>query len=116
MLLSCDFALRATVETLKQVYRGELPFDRTIKVSLTVSSSTAKRLHLKTHGKRPVTIASARTTLGGSGTTSITLKLSKKLAKALGKLKSVGLTLQVTATSTATHKSKTSKKGITFKR
>src|SRR6267154_3515872 len=35
MLLSCDFALRATVETLKQVYRSELPFDRTIKVSLT---------------------------------------------------------------------------------
>src|SRR5207237_9352094 len=34
-LLSCDFALRATVDTLKQVYRGELPFDRTIKVSLT---------------------------------------------------------------------------------
>jgi RNA polymerase primary sigma factor len=34
-LLTCDFALRATVETLKQVYRGELPFDRTIKVSLT---------------------------------------------------------------------------------
>ncbi|MFM8250343.1 MAG: sigma-70 family RNA polymerase sigma factor [Planctomycetota bacterium] len=35
MLLTCDFALRATVETLKKVYRGELPFDRTIKVSLT---------------------------------------------------------------------------------
>jgi RNA polymerase primary sigma factor len=34
-LLSCDYALRATVETLKKVYRGELPFDRTIKVSLT---------------------------------------------------------------------------------
>src|SRR3954453_6402037 len=34
-LLSCDFALRATVATLKQVYRAELPFDRTIKVSLT---------------------------------------------------------------------------------
>src|SRR6267154_1000204 len=34
-LLSCDFALRATVATLKQVHRGELPFDRTIKVSLT---------------------------------------------------------------------------------
>src|SRR2546421_10663026 len=34
-LLASDFALRATVETLKQVYRGELPFDRTIKVSLT---------------------------------------------------------------------------------
>src|ERR1043165_288589 len=34
-LLACDFALRATVATLKQVHRGELPFDRTIKVSLT---------------------------------------------------------------------------------
>lgn len=34
-ILSSDYAMRATVETLKQVYRGELPFDRTIKVSLT---------------------------------------------------------------------------------
>jgi RNA polymerase primary sigma factor len=34
-VLGSDFAMRATVETLKQVYRGELPFDRTIKVSLT---------------------------------------------------------------------------------
>ena len=34
-LLGCDFALRRTVSTLQKVYRGELPFDRTIKVSLT---------------------------------------------------------------------------------
>jgi RNA polymerase primary sigma factor len=34
-VLGCDYALRATVATLKQVYAGELPFDRTIKVSLT---------------------------------------------------------------------------------
>jgi len=34
-LLSCDYAMRKTVETLSKVYRGELPFDRTIKVSLT---------------------------------------------------------------------------------
>jgi RNA polymerase primary sigma factor len=34
-LLGCDYALRATVDVLAQVYRGELPFDRTIKVSLT---------------------------------------------------------------------------------
>ncbi len=34
-VLSCDFAMRATVLTLEKVYRGELPFDRTIKVSLT---------------------------------------------------------------------------------
>jgi len=34
-VLACDFAMRKTSETLKKVYKGELPFDRTIKVSLT---------------------------------------------------------------------------------
>ncbi len=34
-LLECDFALRATMDTLKDVHNGDLPFDRTIKVSLT---------------------------------------------------------------------------------
>ena len=34
-LLSSAFAMQATVDTLKQVYAGDLPFDRTIKVSLT---------------------------------------------------------------------------------
>ncbi len=34
-VLSCDYSLRKTVETLKKVYAGDLPFDRTIKVSLT---------------------------------------------------------------------------------
>ncbi|MGI9519737.1 MAG: sigma-70 family RNA polymerase sigma factor [Pirellulaceae bacterium] len=34
-VLSCDWSLRKTVETLKRVYAGDLPFDRTIKVSLT---------------------------------------------------------------------------------
>ena len=34
-LLTCEFAIRATVETLTKVHEGELPFDRTIKVSLT---------------------------------------------------------------------------------
>ena len=34
-LLGCDLAMRDTVETLKRVHRGELPFDRTVKVSLT---------------------------------------------------------------------------------
>ena len=34
-VLGCNFAMRRTVETLAQVHRGELPFDRTIKVSLT---------------------------------------------------------------------------------
>ncbi|UUO04458.1 sigma-70 family RNA polymerase sigma factor [Blastopirellula sp. J2-11] len=34
-VLACDFAMRTTVEILTKVHRGELPFDRTIKVSLT---------------------------------------------------------------------------------
>jgi RNA polymerase primary sigma factor len=34
-VLGCRFALGKTVETLGKVHRGELPFDRTIKVSLT---------------------------------------------------------------------------------
>jgi len=34
-VLTCDYSLRKTVETLKKVYAGDLPFDRTIKVSLT---------------------------------------------------------------------------------
>ncbi|HUY35504.1 MAG TPA: sigma-70 family RNA polymerase sigma factor [Pirellulales bacterium] len=34
-VLGCDFAMQHTIETLKKVYDGTLPFDRTIKVSLT---------------------------------------------------------------------------------
>ncbi len=34
-ILTCNYALSATLDTLKRVYVGELPFDRTIKVSLT---------------------------------------------------------------------------------
>ncbi|MEX0712985.1 MAG: sigma-70 family RNA polymerase sigma factor, partial [Pirellulales bacterium] len=34
-VLGCDFAMQATVETLHKVHEGGLPFDRTIKVSLT---------------------------------------------------------------------------------
>lgn len=34
-VLTCNYSLSTTLETLKRVYAGELPFDRTIKVSLT---------------------------------------------------------------------------------
>ncbi|HEX7447658.1 MAG TPA: sigma-70 family RNA polymerase sigma factor [Pirellulales bacterium] len=34
-VLGCHFALRNTIETLEKVHDGTLPFDRTIKVSLT---------------------------------------------------------------------------------
>ncbi len=34
-ILGCSYSMRATVDTLKRVHEGALPFDRTIKVSLT---------------------------------------------------------------------------------
>jgi RNA polymerase primary sigma factor len=34
-VLGCNFAMQATIRTLADVHRGTLPFDRTIKVSLT---------------------------------------------------------------------------------
>src|SRR5262245_33210762 len=34
-VLECDFAMRSVVEVLKRVHIGELPFDRTVKVSQT---------------------------------------------------------------------------------
>ena len=34
-VMGCHYAFAATSDTLKRVYEGELPFDRTIKVSLT---------------------------------------------------------------------------------
>ena len=34
-VLGCDFAIRTTFEAIKKVHNGDLPFDRTIKVSLT---------------------------------------------------------------------------------
>src|SRR4051794_372151 len=35
MVLECDGALNQVVETLRRVHSGDLPFDRTVKVSLT---------------------------------------------------------------------------------
>jgi RNA polymerase primary sigma factor len=53
-LLSCNFALRATVATLAQVYKGELPFDRTIKVSLTEQLTKDQILARMPHNLRTI--------------------------------------------------------------
>ena len=55
-VLSSHYALQASYETLKRVFAGELPFDRTIKVSLTEQLTkeqiTARMpLHFQTMGK-----------------------------------------------------------------
>ncbi|MSR32285.1 MAG: RNA polymerase sigma factor RpoD [Gemmataceae bacterium] len=48
-VLECDGALNQVVETLKKVHTGELPFDRTIKVSLTENLEKDKILQRMPH-------------------------------------------------------------------
>ncbi len=43
-VLECDYALRAVYDTLKRVHIGELPFDRTVKVSQTENLEKEKIL------------------------------------------------------------------------
>jgi RNA polymerase primary sigma factor len=51
-VLECDFALRAVVEVLKRVHAGELPFDRTVKVSQTENLEKEKILARMPHNLR----------------------------------------------------------------
>src|SRR5262249_39510466 len=48
-VLECDGALRQVVDTLKRVRDGELPFDRTVKVSLTENLEKDKILQRMPH-------------------------------------------------------------------
>ena len=41
-VLECDGALRQVVDTLKRVHIGELPFDRTVKISLTENAKRTR--------------------------------------------------------------------------
>ncbi len=51
-VLECDYALRNVVETLKRVHLGDLPFDRTVKVSLTENLEKDKILQRMPHNLR----------------------------------------------------------------
>src|SRR5262245_48330045 len=48
-VLECDGALRQVVDLLKRVHQGELPFDRTVKVSLTENLEKDKILQRMPH-------------------------------------------------------------------
>jgi RNA polymerase primary sigma factor len=48
-VLGCDFAIRTTFEAIKKVHEGKLPFDRTIKVSLTEQLSKEQILARMPH-------------------------------------------------------------------
>ena len=51
-VLECDYAMRQVVETLKRVNTGDLPFDRTIKVSQTENLEKDKILARMPHNLR----------------------------------------------------------------
>src|SRR5207249_8896746 len=51
-VLECDGALRKVVDTLKRVHAGDLPFDRTVKVSLTENLEKDKILQRMPHNLR----------------------------------------------------------------
>src|SRR5438309_7722883 len=51
-VLECDGALGQVVETLKRVHSGDLPFDRTVKVSLTENLEKDKILQRMPHNLR----------------------------------------------------------------
>src|SRR5262245_6351532 len=51
-VLECDGALHQVVETLKRVHTGELPFDRTVKVSLTENLEKDKIMARMPHNLR----------------------------------------------------------------
>src|SRR5262249_20263440 len=51
-VLECDGAIRQVVETLRRVHSGELPFDRTVKVSLTENLEKDKILQRMPHNLR----------------------------------------------------------------
>jgi RNA polymerase primary sigma factor len=51
-VLECDYALRNVVETLKRVHAGELPFDRTVKVSQTENLEKENILKRMPHNLR----------------------------------------------------------------
>ncbi len=48
-VLECDYALRQVVETLKRVHSGDLPFDRTVKVSMTENLEKDKIIQRMPH-------------------------------------------------------------------
>src|SRR5262245_49471147 len=51
-VLECDYALSNVVDTLKRVHTGDLPFDRTVKVSLTENLEKDKILQRMPHNLR----------------------------------------------------------------
>jgi RNA polymerase primary sigma factor len=55
-LLACDYVLRSAVKVLERVHRGELPFDRTVQVSVTDKLEKEQILGRLPHNLRTLSI------------------------------------------------------------
>jgi len=53
-LLECEYAMKSTLDVLTQVYRTDLPFDRTIKVSVTEGLEKTQILARMPHNLRTI--------------------------------------------------------------
>jgi RNA polymerase primary sigma factor len=53
-LLDCEYAMKSTLDVLTQVYRTDLPFDRTIKVSVTEGLEKTQILARMPHNLRTI--------------------------------------------------------------
>ena len=61
-VLGCNFAMQVTIDTLEKVHQGVLPFDRTIKVSLTERLTKDQILARMPHNLKTLESDSASTT------------------------------------------------------
>jgi len=103
-----------------------------LHVALIASTATARRLHIKTavnecrkaHGKRrcgraetyrPLALSPQSGTLATTGSRTFVLHVGGAFAKGLRTQKRVGLTVEVTATSTASHAMQVVKTPVVFK-
>ena len=61
-LLACDYVMRSAVKVLERVHRGELPFDRTVQVSVTDRLEKEQILGRLPHNLRTLSILLDRNT------------------------------------------------------
>lgn len=85
-------------------------------LTLTVSFRDAKRLRLKTRGRRSVTIGTASTSIAATGAKVIVLRLSRAASKGLRSVTRLTTTFKVSYTAIATRRSSSSSRTIVLVR
>ena len=79
-LLACDFVIRAAYKVLNRVHRGELPFDRTVQVSVTDRLEKEQILGRLPHNLKTLEILLQRNEEDYRTATSKSLKMAQRRA------------------------------------